>query len=76
VSSGLYVMGLRMSAFAHLTEVDQGGAAGEDVTDDQTGSPEREIDVTSQPRATADLQMRDPAAVNVVWCWRSGGELG
>ena len=30
-----------MSPLAQVTEVDQGGAVGEDVTDDHVGSPER-----------------------------------
>lgn len=49
-----------MSAFRHLTEVAHGGASGEAVTADQLGSPEREIEVTSQPLPTATLHMRDP----------------
>lgn len=36
-----YVVGLRMSAFTQLTDVDQGGAVEEEVTEDQVGSPER-----------------------------------
>ena len=35
------VEGLRMSPLAQVTEVDQGGAVGEAVTDDHVGSPER-----------------------------------
>jgi hypothetical protein len=35
------VLGLRMSARSQLTLCDQGGGSGEDVTEDQTGSPER-----------------------------------
>ena len=49
-----------MSAFCQETEVDQGGATLDDVTDDQAGSPEREKEVTSQPRPMATLQMRLP----------------
>ena len=49
-----------MSAFAHETEVDHGGGSGEDVTADQVGSPERLMDVTSQPRPTATLHIREP----------------
>jgi len=65
-----------MSPLAHVTEVDQGGGVEDEVTADHEGSPERlEIvqtgvkrrpltthltDVTSQPLATADLQMREP----------------
>ena len=49
-----------MSAFCHDTDLDQGGGSGDDVTDDQLGSPERLIDVTSQPRATADLHILEP----------------
>jgi hypothetical protein len=65
-----------MSPLAHVTEVDHGGGVEDEVTADHEGSPERLetvqtgvkrrirktylIDVTSQPLATADLQMRDP----------------
>ena len=52
--------GWRISAFCHETEVDQGGGVGEEVTADQVGSPEREMEVTVQPREMADLQMREP----------------
>lgn len=30
-----------MSPFAQVTDVDHGGAVGEEVTEDHTGSPER-----------------------------------
>ena len=43
-----------------MTEVDHGGALGEDVMADQIGSPERLMEVTSQPRPTATLHIRDP----------------
>ena len=33
---------------------------GEDDTEDQTGSPDRLMETTSQPRATALLQIREP----------------
>lgn len=59
-SIGLYVVGLRRSAFCHDTDLDQGGGLGEDVTDDQTGSPDRLMETTVQPRATALLQIREP----------------
>jgi hypothetical protein len=65
-----------MSPLAHVTEVDQGGGVEDEVTADHEGSPERLgtlqtgvtsrslttylIEVTSQPLATADLQMREP----------------
>ena len=49
-----------MSAFCHLTDVDHGGASGEDVMADQVGSPERLMEVTSQPLPTATLHIRDP----------------
>ena len=49
-----------MSAFCQETALAHCGRVLEADTDDQVGSPEREIDVTSQPRATADLQMRVP----------------
>ena len=45
-----------------MTEVDHGGGVGEEVTEDQLGAPEREKEVTSQPRETADLQMRVPGS--------------
>lgn len=66
-----------MSAFCQETSLDQEGGVEEEVTTDQVGSPERLvvsdhmiccvqrsvylIDVTSQPRAQAALQMRLPA---------------
>ena len=53
-----------MSPFCHETEEAHEGRSGEDVTDDQLGSPEREIDVTFQERATADLHIREPIALN------------
>ena len=43
-----------------MTEFDHGGAWGEDVMADQVGSPERLMEVTSQPRPTATLHIRDP----------------
>lgn len=65
-----------MSPFAQVTEVDHAGGFAEEETCDHVGSPERLsmgqircqeyrqyvylIEVTSQPLATADLQMRDP----------------
>ena len=49
-----------MSAFCHLTDEDHGGAFGEDETADQVGSPERLMEVTSQPLLTATLHIRDP----------------
>ena len=52
--------GFNMSAFSHVTEVDQGGGVGEAVMEDHWGSPEREKEVTVQPRAVADLQIRLP----------------
>lgn len=50
-----------MSAFCHDTDDDHGGRWGDDVTLDHTGSPDRLMDTTSQPRPTATLQIRDPA---------------
>ena len=50
-----------MSALCHVTDFDHAGALGEDVMDDQVGSPERLIDVTVQPRLTATLHIRDPS---------------
>jgi len=49
-----------MLALTQLTSEDHVGATGEEVTADQVGSPEREMDVTCQPRAVAALQMRLP----------------
>lgn len=49
-----------MSAFCHRTDFDHGGASGEDVMADQVGSPEREMEVTSQPLLTATLHIREP----------------
>lgn len=49
-----------MLALTQLTSDDQVGATGEEVTEDQAGSPEREMEVTCQPRAAAALQMRLP----------------
>lgn len=43
-----------------MTEVDHEGGVGEEVMEDQLGAPEREKEVTSQPRETADLQIRLP----------------
>lgn len=37
----LYVAGLRISALTQCTSLDHGGGCGEDVTEDQVGSPER-----------------------------------
>jgi len=37
----LYVEGLRISALFQVTDLDQVGASGEEVTEDQVGSPER-----------------------------------
>lgn len=49
-----------MSAFCHDTDFAQWGAFGEDVMADQVGSPERLMEVTSQPLPTATLHIRDP----------------
>lgn len=57
-----------MSAFAHETEVDHGGGSGEEDTDDQVGSPDRLMDVTSQPRPTATLQIREPGWFQLRGC--------
>lgn len=37
----LYVEGLKMSPFAHVTDLDQGGGSEDEVTADHDGSPER-----------------------------------
>lgn len=55
-----------MSAFCHETDFDHGGALGEDVMVDQVGSPEREMEVTSQPLPTATLHIREPGDGSVV----------
>lgn len=52
--------GWSASPFSHWTAVDQDGGFGEEVMEDQTGVPEREMEVTVQERAVADLQMREP----------------
>ena len=39
--SAVYVDGFRMSPFAQVTEVDHDGGLGDEVTEDQDGSPER-----------------------------------
>lgn len=49
-----------MSAFCHDTDDDHDGRCGDAVTLDQTGSPDRLMETTSQPRPTATLQIRDP----------------
>lgn len=49
-----------MSPLAQVTDDDQDGGSGEDETLDQCGVPERESEVTVQPRPTAARQMRDP----------------
>ena len=61
--------GFSRSAFCHETDLDHGGASGEDVTEAQDGSPERDMDVTSQPRAAAALQMREPGE------WLANGDF-
>ena len=44
-----------MSAFAHVTEVDQGGAVEDEVTDDHVGSPERlEVSQVSKPLESSE----------------------
>lgn len=52
-----------------MTEVDHEGGVVEEVTEDQLGAPEREKEVTSQPREMADLQIRLPV-------WRVSGWVG
>ena len=68
--NGLYVEGLSISAFSQETLVDHAGGLGDEVTKDHDGSPEREIDVTFQPLATATRQMRDPATYLVERGWK------
>ena len=68
-----------MSAFAQFTEEDHDGAVGEEETEDHVGSPERDMLVTCQPRATAALQMPKGRKVSyqkahVKWgLWRDHG---
>lgn len=47
-------------ALCQVTDEDQAGAVVWAETDGQCGSPEREMEVTSQLFATAALQMRVP----------------
>jgi hypothetical protein len=49
-----------MSPLAQVTELDHGGGLGDEVTEDQCGSPERETETTDQPRWAAARQMREP----------------
>lgn len=49
-----------MLALFQVTFFDQAGAVWEEVTEDQLGSPERLIEVTSQFLATAALQILLP----------------
>jgi len=46
----VYDDGSKTSPFCHDTSVLQSGGLGEDETEDQCGVPERETDVTDQPR--------------------------
>lgn len=55
--------GFSISALCHETDFDHVGGVGEEVTEDQTGSPDRLKDVTSQPRPAATLHIRDPGGV-------------
>lgn len=57
-----------------MTEVDQGGGVGEAVMEDHWGSPEREKEVTVQPRAVADLQIRLPGGGGLVGLGWEGRE--
>lgn len=61
-----------MLALTQFTSEDQVGATGEEVTADQVGSPEREMDVTCQPRAAAALQIRLPEGDVLAWLRSSG----
>ena len=49
-----------MFADRQVTELDQAGAVWCEETDGQLGSPEREMETTSQSRATAALQILLP----------------
>lgn len=49
-----------MFALRHVTSFDHGGGEVCEETEGQLGSPERLMLVTSQLRATAALQMREP----------------
>jgi hypothetical protein len=71
----VYDCGSKTSPFCHDTLSDQSGGLGEDDTLAQCGVPERDMDVTDQPRWAAALQMRVPdhamLALNchVSWDW-------
>ena len=62
-SKVLYVDGFSMSAFCHETDLDHDGGMDDDVTEDQTGSPDRLKEVTSQPLAAATLHIREPGGL-------------
>lgn len=66
-----------MSAFCQSTEVDHAGAVGEEETADQVGSPEREIEVTDQPREVAMRQILDPESEECQCkVWAKRGQMG
>ena len=46
---------------------------GEEVTEDQIGAPEREIEVTAQPREMAEAQIREPGK-KLMKSWGGEGE--
>ena len=59
-----------MSPFCHDTSFDQAGGVGEDVMEGQWGVPEREIDVTVQPRWAAARHIRLPGVcLSVLGAW-------
>jgi hypothetical protein len=53
-----------MSPLAQITFLAHEGGSGEEVTDDQCGVPEREMEMTDQPRWAAARQMRLPEAIS------------
>lgn len=66
-----------MSAFCQSTEVDHAGAMGEEETADQMGSPERDIEVTDQPREVAMRQILDPESEeSQCKVWAKRGQIG
>lgn len=59
-NESLYVSGFKMFALFQLTFFDHSGAVCSEETEDHLGSPERLMEVTSQFRATAALQILLP----------------
>lgn len=53
-----------MLPLAQVTLAAHSGGVGVPVASIQSGVPERLMDVTVQPRETADLQIREPVGVS------------